>query len=80
MLECWCPAALLPIQLPVDMFGKAENDGLILWVPATHVGDQHGVLGVVGIRGVNHGMEDLSVPATLSPICVSAFQRNKIYL
>lgn len=32
-------AALLQIQLPVNMPGKAAEDGQDAWAPATHTGD-----------------------------------------
>lgn len=37
------PVALLPIQLPVKMPGKAAKDGPSDWAPAAQVGDLDGV-------------------------------------
>lgn len=70
------PAALLPVYLPVNVPGKAKEDGATTTALATHAGDKDGVPvswflpgvapAIVAIWGVHLWMEDVPLSHLLS--------------
>lgn len=75
-LECCfkCPAALLAIQLPANVPGKAERKlAHVLGNPDTHMGDP--ALAIVGNYGVIQEMEGLSLSLSLL-LCLSNKQNK----